>query len=598
MKKFISYKTLLLVLSLLLGIFYYFLIQVSVLELKQANSRSNTFSFLLTSKIGQNVKLHIAAEKNQIRLVECNGIKIVFPYKKQQWFEGMGEEVNFSMKKGSNDCKVYTDNFGKVYTPAIKQKITFLDYCILFCLLGIPLFGVLFTVFIGGINLVKSRIPATFPRLDKNSGNKPEPTRFLLVILFAGAVIRVLYFEKFGITLFQHDWHGHIEFIKYMAQNWTLPLPSKGLEYPQQPLYYLLAGGVYALLTHFGLDEGETLYAVGYFSLLCSMFFLYYAYRFMTLVTQSVWVRGVAIVFVSLTPSLVYLSARINNDALVMALGAFSLYYIVKSYQSGFEKSFYTALTGVSLLFMTKISASPMEVLLFILLILAYYRGKRYEQTQVKKKLYWFGVVGLFLLGFTLLRVYTPVENAFHMVNSAKFPKQTIEALDWGYFSTFHFKELLMAGQSYVFGDDAIRFSFLTYQYGTMFFGEFDYTYFLEKSPYLKMAMQAVLLSGLLFVLGFIVYLLRLYREPLLHKLLLATFLLNLVLVLKFMFSFPSVCNTDFRYFVGSFVLIGFIFAKGLEPIHRGRVVGRVLNIWVALLAVSEIIFFVLLLAS
>jgi hypothetical protein len=586
------------ILLLLSGIFYCYLIQVSVVEVKQINRGSSTFSFILSSKIEQNVKLHIAAEKNKIRLVECNGIKIVFSYKPQEWFEGMGEEVNFSLNKGSNSCKVYTDNFGKVYTPVIKQKITFLDYCILFTLLGIPLYGVLFTAFIWGINLVKSRIRSISSRPDKYCGNKPEPTRLLLAILFAGAAVRVLYFEKFGIMLFQHDWHGHIEFIKYMAQNWTLPLPSKGLEYPQQPLYYLLTGGIYALLTYFGLDDGEALYAVGYFSLLCSMFFLYYAYRFMTLVTQSTWVRSVAIVFFSLTPSLVYLGARINNDSLVMALGAFSLYYMIKSYQSGFEKSFYTALTGVSLLFMTKISAAPMEVLLFILLILAYYRKKRHEATQVKKKLYWFGVVGLFLLGFTLLRVYAPVENAFHMVNSARFPNQTIGALDWGYFSTFHLKELLTAGQSYIFGEDAIRFSFLTYQYGTMFFGEFDYTYFLEKSPYLKMAMQAVLLFGILFVLGFIAYLLRLHREPLLHQLLFATFLLNFLLVLKFIFSFPSVCNTDFRYFVGSFVLIGFIFAKGLEPIGTKRAVGKVFHIWLILLAVSEIIFFVLLLGS
>lgn len=598
MKKLISYKTLLLSLSLLLGIFYYFLIQVSVTEVKHTHSRSNTFSFVLSSIIKQSVKLHIAAEKNKLRVIECNGIKTVFSHKKQQWFEGMGEEVRFSLRKGSTDCTVYADNFAKVYTPVIKQKITFLDYCILFLLLGIPLFQLIFSAAIKGLNLLKSKASVKTTRPCKHTKSEPKLTKLLFAIVSAGVVIRILYFEKFGITLFQHDWHGHIEFIKTIAQNGALPLSSKGLEYPQQPLYYLLTGGLYALLTNFGLNDGEALYGLGYFSLFCSMVFLYYAYRFMTLVTQSVWVRTVAMIFISLTPSLVYLSTRINNDSLVMALAAFSLYYTVKSYQAGFEKSFFMALTGVSLLFMTKISAAPMEVLLLTLLILVYSRGKEHERSQVKKKLYWFGLAGLFLLGFTLLRVYTPVENSFHMVNSAKFLKQTIEALDFGYFFTFHFKELLMAGQSHVFGEDAIRFSFLTYQYGTMFFGEFDYTYFLNKSPYLKPVMQAVLLSGFLFVLGFMAYLLRLYREPLLHKVLFVTLLLNLALVLKFMFSYPSVCNTDFRYFVGSFVLFGFIFAKGLEPLRFMGRVGKVLHVWVALLAVSEIVFFVLLLVS
>lgn len=598
MKKLISYKTLLLSLSMVLGIFYYFLIQVSTIEVKHSSSRSNTFSFVLSSSITQKVKLHIAAEKNKLRLIECNGIKIIFPYKKQQWFEGMGEQVNFELKKGPNHCNVHTDNFGRVYTPSIKQKIDFLDYSILFLLLGIPLFELIFSAFIWGLNRVRSSTSVEITHAYIQNDNKHKMTGFLLMVFLIGVVIRVLYFEKFGIMLFQHDWHGHIEFIKYIAQNWTLPLSSKGLEYPQQPLYYLLTGGLYALLTDFGLSDKEALHGLGYFSLFCAIVFLYYAYHFMTLITQSMWVRTVAMIFVSLTPSLVYLSARINNDSLVMALSAFSLYYIVKSYQTGFSKSFYIALTGVSLLFMTKISAAPLEVFLFVLLILVYYKGKEGEEGDVKKKLYWFGAIGVFLLGFTLLRVYLPVENTFHMVNSAKFPNQTIEALNFDYFSTFHFKELILAGQSYVFGEDGIRFSFLTYQYGTMLFGEFDYTYFLNKSPYLKTVMQVVLFSGFLYVLGFIVYVLQLHREPLLHKVFFVIVLLNLALILKFMFAFPSICNTDFRYFVGSFVLFGFIFGKGLESMHNMKIVGNVLNIWVALLAVSEIIFFVLLLVS
>ncbi|MDQ7047137.1 MAG: hypothetical protein Q9M39_05775 [Sulfurovum sp.] len=586
-------KILLISLSLTLGIFYYMLIQLSVTDLKHSNAKSNTFSFVLHSNINQEVKLHIATERFKLHWVKCNDTQILFPAKKMQWFEGVGEQLSFALKKGENHCQVETYNSRRTYTPNIKQKITFFDYSILFILLGIPIFYLIFIVFIKGLEQIKPRSIAVLSIIPKDT----TLPKLLWAILFAGILIRIFYFQKFGIMTFQHDWHGHIEFIKVIAENWTLPLASKGLEYPQQPLYYLITGGLYALLTQFGLDDGDALYGLGYFSLLCSMLFLYYSYRFLTLVTQSLWVRTVAIIFVSLTPSLVYLCARINNDALVMALSAYTLYAIVNSYQSGFKTGFYAALIGVSLLFMTKISAAPMELLLFGLLIVAFYQVEESQRSIVQKRLYCFSVVGMFLLGFTLLRVYLPIEGTLHMVNSsAHYPNQSIEALGLDYFGTFHITSLLQAGYSHVFGDDAIRYSFLTYQYGTMFFGEFDYTYFVQKSEGLKAVMQGILLLGLLYVLGFLTYIIKLHQAPLLHKLLFATLVLNLLLILKFMFSYPVICNTDFRYFVASFALFALVFAQGLDSLRHSKWMRYVLNASLGMLVVFELVFFGLML--
>ena len=601
MKQLLSLKTFLLTFSVLFGIFYYALIQLSVEKIEHSISKESTFSFTLNSNIDQNVKLQIAAERYKLRLVKCNSVEIAFPRKKMQWFEGVGEQVSFFLKKGENRCSVETDNFHKPYLPRIKQKVTFFDFSILFMLIGIPLFHLLFNLFIWGLDQIKRRTGTVRLDVYVSNNRQSELPKLLLMLVFAGVAIRVLYFQKFGIMNFQHDWHGHIEFIKYIANNWTLPLASKGLEYPQQPLYYLIAGGIYAVLTNFGLNDQDALYGLGYFSLFCSMVFLFYAYRFVSLLTPSVWVRSVAMLFVSLTPSLVYLSARINNDSLVMALSAFTLYYIVKSYRSKFREGFYFALTGVSLLFMTKISAAPMELLLFGLLLLSYFQleldVKDAELTALKRKIYLFSIVGVFLLTFTLLRVYLPVEGTLHLVNSsANYPNQKIEALDFLYFGTFHIVSLINAGYSHVYGEDLVRYSFLTYQYGTMFFGEFDYTYFIEKSEGLREVMKAILLFGLVFVVAFLSYLIHLHRASLLLKFLFATLFLNLLLVLKFMYAFPVVCNTDFRYFVSSFVLFAFIFAQGLSYVKEVRYMGYIVNGLLVLLVVAEVLFFALLL--
>jgi hypothetical protein len=211
-----------------------------------------------------------------------------------------------------------------------------------------------------------------------------------------------------------------------------------------------------------------------------------------------------------------------------------------------------------------------MEVLLFTLLTVAYVKAEEGSLPTVRKALYLFGVVGLFLLGFTLLRVYLPVEGTFHMVNSSgHFPGQQIAALDLGYFASFNVFELFHAAQSYVFGNDAVRFSLPTYQYGTMLFGEYNYENFLKHTPLLRQTMQFILLSALIYPLGLLVFVVTLYKRPLLHQLLFAASFITFLLILKFIFDYPVICNTDFRYFVPVFPLLAWMMAEGLDNLSN-----------------------------
>ena len=592
MKKFIF---------LLLGILYYFLIQTPIIDIKHTPDNTDSFTFTVQSYIPQTAKFHVGAGRYYFKSIECHKKKISFPKKSWQWFEGVGEQTIFKLQRGKNRCTAIVDNPKHAFQPIIKQKLTFINYIILFILIGIPLFSLLFTTFIWILDKLKGKIKSIPLSSYANQNSAIKLPLFIFIIFFLGIAIRIMYFQKFGIMNFQHDWQGHVEFIKYIATNWTLPLPSKGLEYPQQPLYYLITALIYTVSTKFGFSDMQALYHIGYFSVFCSIVFLYYGYKFLFLVTQNIWATSVGLLFLSFTPSIVYLSARINNDALVMALSALCLYYIVKSYKSNFKIDFYKALGSVSLLFITKISAAPMELLLFALLILVYLRTDKQTESflllSIQKKLYLFGLVGFFLLGFTLLRVYLPIENTFHMVNSsANFPGQIIKSLDWSYFGTFNIDSLIHKGYSYVFGADSIRYSFATYQYGTMFFGEFGYNSFIKSHEGLKEIMQGILLFGLVYVLGLISYIARLPHMSVLYKLLFTTLILNLLLIFKFMFSYPVICNTDFRYFVTSFLLFAFIFAQGLSYISFNRWIKYILTSIIGILSLLEILFFTLLL--
>lgn len=572
---------------IILGVIYYFIIQVNMNNVKYENRQLTVLT--IQSRMPQTIKLHIQAKRNELKSIRCNKEKITFPLTTRLWFERVSEEVSFHLQRGNNHCEILTQKNTILFPPILKQKLTYFDYVVLFSLLGIPFITLLFSVFIWLIDKIKNKYK--FKNIQDNKQNKEKTLSiFLLIILFMGIIIRIVFYQKFGITHFQHDWHGHVEFIKYISDAWTLPLGAKGLQFPQQPLYYVITGGLYSILTELKINSNQAIYYIGYFSLFCSFVSLYYGYKFFTLVSQSRWVQVVAMSFLSFTPSLVYMSARINNDVLVMALSAFSLYHIVKSYQTSFEKSFYHALIGTSLLFMTKISAAPMEILLFSLLLYGYFHV---ESNKIKQKLYIFSLVGMFFLGLTLLKDYLPVENSFHMVNSSEsFPGQIIKSLDVSYFGTYNLSTLLSVGYSHVFGEDAIRYSFLTYQYGTMFFGEFKYATYFKNIEGLKEIMQIIFLMGIIYIIGLITYIIKLRSMSLLYKMLFLTVIFNFLLILKFIFSYSVVCNTDFRYFVMSYILFAFIFAKGLEIVSSNKWIRHIINIFLGIIIMSEILFF------
>ncbi len=568
-------------LSAIIGLLYYFLITVTVSPEKNLN-------FLISSKISQEAKFQLLTEYKKAKL-SCNGNPVLLDNrKKHDYFYHGEEEIIIPLHRGENHCQA------EYIAPKIKQKIGFLDFSLLFILLGIPLFTLVYLLFIRGLSWIKLHFSSfSFLASRREEEQKNLPLKLIGMVLLLGLIIRVAYFEKFGIMLFQHDWQGHVEMIKYVAEHWSSPaIPMKGWEYPQQPLYYFITGGIYALLSLMGFVEQEALFGVGYFSLFCSFLFLFYGYRLLVLLSTSRWVQLVGVIFMALTPSLIYLSARINNDVLVLALSTIAFFYMVKSYQTGFKQGFYGVLILVTLLFLTKVSAAGVEILLFALLIVNFLKSHKEEENLAKSQLYWYGVVGIFVLSVTLLRLYMPLDESFYMVNSAKFPKQTIEALDWNYFFSFNIIDLIRVGQSHVFGQDSIRYSFLTYQYGTLFFGEFDYAYFLAKTPILAYVMQMILFFGLIYPLGFIFYLLSLRKEPLLYQLLFGVLVINLVLILKFIFGYPSICNSDFRYFVGSFSLLALVLGKGVVQLASYHLwVKRVIIGMVGLLVLSELLF-------
>lgn len=591
MKVIFSLKNIIIPIIFILGIIYYLLIQIEI-------NAINNHSFSIYSPIIQTVKIHANMGENQIRNISCNNSIVNFNKHDFKWFESHTEEAKLHIQNGLNNCNitVYGDYIEENSKPILKNKITYIDYIVLFVLIGIPILNLIFYTLLCILKKIKSVLISDAKVYNKNKSN---PIYIIpITILLLGAVIRVLYIYKFGVVTFQHDWHSHIELFTYISEHWSPPLPSKGLEFPQQPLYYIITAAIHNTLLHYSYSQEDILFSIGLFALVCSFIFLYYSYRFATLLTNNHWVLVVSSIFVALTPSIVYPAAMINNDVLVMALSSFSLYYITKSYHSGFTNNFITALAGVSLLFLTKLSATPIEIMFIILLLIVFFKTDTKYIKTIQSNMYIFYIVGIFLIGFTLLKSYMPIEDTLHMVNSTgSYPGQEIKNIGLDYFASFHIKDLINVGYSYVFGNDAIRHSFLTYLYGTMHFGESNYSEFfsVESSSIHIMIMRAIISLGLIYILGLLIFLYNLRHMQVIYKVFIFILSLNLLLIAKFTIDYPSVCNTDFRYFASAFPILGLIFAIGLEYMRKYSVLRIIFNICIFLLFISNILFFILL---
>ncbi len=543
-------------------------------------AKVHTFEGVLNSHISQNIRLNIACD-DEIKEVIVNDKKVniskvmsIYPNKYEDWEYGYIFDVK--LQKGGNIIKIVSFNNGGNYSLKIKQVLGVFDYILLFLLIGLPIVTLLYKFYFILIDKLKSGFNFNLTYL----------------IIFGAIFLRIAYFLTYEYSLFQHDFPSHTDYIRFFAQNFEIAPPHKLIQAPQQPLYYIIAGSIYVFLANFNLSESEIFYFISLFSVILSIIAIIYAYKTLKLITNEKFIINIALGFLAFTPSFIYMSARINNDVLNMVLAIISLYYIIKSYKSHFTTNFYLAMIFTTLLFFTKLSSVSIVLTFFILLTLAYMNN--YKTALLKSRIYIFSIVGVFILGLTLFRVYLPIENEFRFVNSGIFAGQEIGVMDINYFFSFNLSKLIELAQSFSYEtrSDLVRRSFFTYQYGTMLFGEFDYRHFFTKNPFLKLLIQLIDLIAVIFVAGLISFFLNFLKQSTLIKTLSIILILNLILIIKFAFDYPSICNTDFRYFTPSFLIIGLFIAIGLNHLSNiATFIKKIVIILISILFILEITF-------
>lgn len=141
------------------------------------------------------------------------------------------------------------------------------------------------------------------------------------IITAWGVLLRVLYTLATPWTVRAHDAGGHLEYVRYVAEHWSIPAAHQGFETYHPPLYYVLSAFLWKAGENIGLSVGRNIFLLQGFSLLLSIALLLIAVA----CGRALWPLGKKgacrsyIIFTALIatlPGLIFLSSRINNDIL------------------------------------------------------------------------------------------------------------------------------------------------------------------------------------------------------------------------------------------------------------------------------------------
>jgi len=527
----------------------------------------------LTANITKNRLIGIQVD-DSIEAIFVNDKNIDLSYHKEKYSQEklnnykVGYRFNLPLLKGENTLHVQGYNKGGGYSFNVQPSLGVIEYMMLFFLVIIP--------------FIYASIRLFFTLLEKDILTIPSK-KWLYYLPFAiivvGMLLRINLLVNTNNSLYQHDLDGHREMVIYYANNGVdVPQADKTLQAPQQVLYYLIAAPIYNISKALNFKEHEAFFTIRSLSVGYALGVLVFGYLLIQLFTRKRLYISLFMAFLSFTPYFVFMGAQINNDALNALLGMMALYFILSYYKHPTLNKFSALMLIIPLAILTKISSLLFALTLLVVLFLHYFyyaskTSSLFSKSLIEKRVLILSILTMFVFSLALLKSYIPILGEFRFVNSYLFSNQVIPALDLGYFFSFHYFDLISEGQAYVFGENSIRFSFLTFQYGSMLTGEYGYDKFFASGSFFKLMTQGIYIFGIIYVIGFIAYILSFNKQTPLAKLLLFPVIINMLLIIKFLSDYWNVCNSDFRYYSPVIGAIGLIFVLGIKAIlerHKG----------------------------
>lgn len=401
---------------------------------------------------------------------------------------------------------------------------------------------------------------------------------FLYLILILLSLIPKIYFFQTQSYLMQglYDISGHIDYVKYISSNFSLPPWYQCWECFQQPIYYITASIIYKYLELIGLISETNLITF----LQIFAFFLFYIFLLISIaIFRLVLPPKQSLIASSLIlfwPSGAIHAARIGNDLLLYVFLASSLYFLIRWWIKSNIKSLITSVVFLLLGMLTKTNA-----LVMLPVIICGYLIKKPSLKRVVIFLTLLSLsVGLTMIANQRNNLSRFKQDNWLIGNWGGMPKHLYVGNSWENFIFFDINSYLQYPNINPGTDAGGRQYFWIYLIKTSLYGEFTIENILQQN-----LAQILSLAILILIIYMIIGLISLDSDKLkfYSPFLLTLFsLISAVMINRIYFSAAG--SNDFRYIYPALIPILVLVAYSADFFSKRRVL--------MVIYISTIVFF------
>lgn len=375
-----------------------------------------------------------------------------------------------------------------------------------------------------------------------------------------GSMLRVYYSAYTEYDTRAYDWAGHLEYIRYIADHWMLPVGSQGWEFHQQPLYYLFGGAVLSV-TRFLHAEDGFIDVMHFFSLVMSIGALLAVAKTATLLfperdNSSAIERFAFLGLFATLPGIVMLSTRVNNDVPTLFFATLSFAFLFSWWKHGSFDAWAAASGFVALALLSKSSALP----LLAAFALAWLFRKQTGRSRIATAALLASLLLVTIGGTFVVRVL--VQGQQELVPVWVTSGLRVKNFPAAYY-TFNPWQILMHPFNHNWIDEERRQYLWEYFFRSAFFGEWEFRWMFDVGS------TVTLSSALLLIPCFLWGVVRsLAKNPKLPAVFFALLVASLAALAAFRYMHPNSSNEELRYVSFVVVPIGYFLARGMASMR------------------------------
>lgn len=474
-----------------------------------------------------------------VRMIIVNDVQLDLGYLGQEqlcnWGIGFDYPLGRYLKDGSNRVVVSISDVGGTYQLAIGQT---------------PRVRNIQLLILVGIGVLVSLETKSLPLLNHLS-------KLERAVLITAILVRVVYLFYTPHEVRAYDVQGHKEYIEWVANNWWLPKPSDCTFCHKPPLYYMLTGWLWAVISRFNSNWE----IMQWWQFLINMGFIYYTLKIINHNIEGRYKRLMVMLPVLFLPSAVIHSVRISTEPLYYLFIIAMHYHYLEWARTSEDRHLLWGIWMLLLGYLTTFTAVvyiPMWVVLFV------YKSA-YNSYIVEKHSLGItgGIVGI--LGFFGYKIWDLKFNGYDLLNGRIVlnDRLKVDVEGLGRYVGIHKNYLNYGIDPWDKGESAY---FLNYWLKTLVHGEFRIAEGVYR--YIGEAMQL----GVLVMLGVVLcYILRMRgRQWVVNMDLLSAVGFPMLGLLWYSYSLPYTPSQDFRFIFPTIVPMLLLYVRVISRVRRG----------------------------